>query len=110
MIELRDSVVATADQSENLAGVRVDSDEGDLRIGDRAFALLVALADEFVDVLHAGFHGLRRGALELGIERSVDAKALVSKLLVAQARDELVVDEIDEVGGLACVDIRRRQV
>ena len=70
---------------------------------------LVQLADELVDVLHADLDGLGGGALELGVERGVDAEALVREVLVADALDELVVDEIDEVGGFAGVDVGRRE-
>ncbi len=111
MVELRDAVVAAADEREDLAGVRVERDERDLRIGDGAglltFGGLVQLADELVDVLHADFDGFGGGALELGVERGVDAQALVGEVLVADALDELVVDEVDEVGSFAGVDVGR---
>ena len=109
VVELRDAVVAAADECEDLAGVRVDGDERDLRIGDGAglFSLggLVQLADELVDVLHADLDGFGGGALQFGVERGVDAEALVGEVLVADAFDELVVDEIDEVGSFAGVDV-----
>ncbi len=66
---------------------------------------LVLLADHLVDVLHADFDGLGGGALEVGVERGVDAEALVGEVLVADALDELVVDEVDEVGRFAGVDV-----
>ena len=81
VVELRDAVVAAADQREDLAGVGVDGDERDLRIGDGAgllaFGRLVLLADDVVDVVHADLDGLGGGALQIGIERGVDAEALV---------------------------------
>ena len=113
VIELRDAIVAAADQREDLAGVRVDGDERDLRIGDGAgfFALggLVQLADELVYVLHADLDGLGGGALQFGVERGVDAEALVGEVLIADALDELIVDEIDEVGSFAGVDVGRSE-
>ena len=57
--------------------------------------------------LHADLDGLGGGALELGVERGVDAEALVREVLVADALDELIVDEVDEVGSFAGVDVGR---
>ena len=109
MVELRDAVVAAADEGEDLSGVGVDGDERDLRVGDGGGGLalggLVLLADDVVDDLDAGFDGLGGGALEIGVERGVDAEVLVGGVLVADALDDLVVDEIDEVGGFAGFDV-----
>ena len=81
MIELRDAIVPAANQREHLAGVGVDGNERDLRIGNGPgfFALggLVLLAHDLIDVAHADLHGLRGGALQLGVERRVYAKTLV---------------------------------
>ncbi len=80
VVELGDAVVAAADESEDLAGVGIEGDERDLRIGDGVGAsLLVQLADQFVDVLHADLDGFGGGALEFGVERGVDAEALVGE-------------------------------
>jgi hypothetical protein len=79
VVELRDAVVAAADEREDLAGVGVERDERDLRIGDVGVALLVQFADELVDVLHADVDGFGGGALQFGIERGVDAEALVAR-------------------------------
>ena len=72
-------------------------------------ALFVLLADELVDVPHADFDGFGGGALELGVERGVDAEDVVAELLVADALDDLIVDEVDEVGGFAGVDVGRSE-
>ena len=113
MVELRDAVVAAADQGEDLAGVGVEGDESDLRISDgtRLLALggLVLPANNLVDIAHADLYGLGGGALQVGVERGVDAQALVGEVLVADALDELVVDEVDEVGGFAGVDVGRSE-
>ncbi len=105
VIELRDSVVAASDEGEDLAGVRVERDEGDLRVRDVCFIALVLFADHLVDVLHADIDGLRRGALQVGVERGVDAETLVGEVLIADALGELIVDKIDEVGSFAGVDV-----
>ena len=65
------------------------------------------LTDELVDVLHSDLDGLGGGTLKFGVERGVDAEALVGDVLVADVLDELVVDEVDEVGGFAGVDVWR---
>ena len=67
------------------------------------------LADDLVDVLHADFDGLGGGALQIGVERGVDAEALMREILVADALDELVVNEVDEVGCFAGVDVGRSE-
>jgi hypothetical protein len=91
--------------------VRVDGDECNLRISDGfgsfPFGRLVQLADKLVHVLHADLDGFGGGALEVRIERGVDSKALVGEVLVADAFDELIVDEVDEVRSFARVDVGR---
>ncbi len=113
VIELRDAVVAAADEREDLSGVGVERDEGDLRVGDGpglfAFRCFVPLADDLVDVLHADLDGIGGGALQVGVERGVDAEVLMREVLIADALHELVVDEVDEVGSLAGVDVGRRE-
>jgi len=98
----------------DLAGVRVQRDESDLRIAERlfglAFARAVQFADKLIDALHAHLDGLGSGALQVGVERGVDAQVLMREVLIADALHKLVVDEIDEVGGLAGVDVGRCQV
>ena len=110
MVELGDAVVAASDEGEDLASVRIEGDEGDLGIVDGGRCSCRAeLADQFVDIFHADLDGLGGGALEFGVERGVDAEALVGEALVADALDELIVDEIDEVGGFAGVDVGRSE-
>jgi hypothetical protein len=75
VIELGRAVVAAADEGENLAGVRVESDESHLGIGDSGVAFAVKLADQLVDVLHADFDGVGGGLLQGRIERGVDAQS-----------------------------------
>ncbi len=99
VVELGGAVVAAADKGEDLAGVGVEGDERDLGIG-----VSVVLADELVYVAHAGFNGFRGDALELGVERGVDAEGLVVQV-VAETLDELFMDEVDEVGGFGGVDV-----
>ena len=87
--------------------------ERDLRIGDRArvfaFGRLMLLANDLVDIAHADLDGLGGGALQLGIERGVDAEVLMRQVLIADALDKLVVDEVDEVRSFAGIDVRRRE-
>ncbi len=113
MIQLRQSVVAATDQCENLASVRVDRDQRNLRIRNRcrllALGCLVLLADDLVHVLHADLDRLRSSSFQVGIERSVDTEILVGKVLVADSLDKLVVHEVDEVGSLARIDVWRRE-
>jgi len=78
-----------------------------LRIVEGSRVLGVLLAHDLVDVLHADFDGFGGGALEVGVERGIDAETLMREVLVADALDELVVNEVDEVGGFAGVDAGR---
>ena len=61
-------------------------------------------------MLHAGFDGLGGGALQLGVERGVDAQRGVRGVGVAEALHDLVVDQVDEVGRFAGVDVGRSEV
>ena len=100
----RDAIVATANQCKHLAGVWVDGNQRDLWIGDGTgfFALgsLMLLAHDLVDVPHADLYSFRGGALQFGVERSVNSEALVGQVLVADALDELIMDKVDKVRGL----------
>ncbi len=104
VVELGCAVVGAADEGEDLAGLRVEGNERELGIGDGAGFFAVRFADHLVDVALAGFYGLGREALELRIQRGVDAEGLVGKV-VAEALDELIVDEVNEVGRFAGVDV-----
>ena len=87
----------------------VDCDERNLGISDWArgfpFGSFVEFANELVDVLHPDLDGFGGGTLEFGVERGVDAEVLVGDVLVADASYKLVVNEVDEVGRLAGVDV-----
>jgi len=113
VVDLGDAIVTPADQRENLSGVRVDGDQGNLRIGDRfglfALGCFLLLADDFINVAHSDLNGVGSNLLEVGVERGVDAEVLMREVLIADALDELVVDEVDEVGGFAGVDVGRRK-
>ena len=84
VVVLRVGVVAAADKGENLAGVRVQGDESDLRNGGRFAWFAVALRDDLVDVFHAEFHGIGGSVLEVGVERGVDAQGGVGLLLIGK--------------------------
>ena len=77
VVELRDAVVAAADEREDLSSVWVEGDERDLRVGDGsgalAFGSLVLLPDDVVDDLDGGIDGLGGCSLEFGVERGIDA-------------------------------------
>ena len=110
MIVLGAVVVTAADEREDLAGVRVEGDERDLGRGGGVAVAALALFDDGVDVAHADLDGLGGDTLEFGIERGVDAERFVGLVLLAEALVELVVDEIDEVGGFARVDVLRGEM
>jgi len=111
MVELGRAVVAPSNEREDLAGVRIERDECHLWVGDRwrflTFGCLMQVADEIVDILHANLDRLGGNLLEIRIERGVNAQALVREILIANALNEPLVNEIDEVGSLACVNVGR---
>ena len=71
--------------------------------------LRAQLGDLLVDQLHSGFHRRRRGFLQVGIDRGVDAIALVVHLALVELADQRVAHQVDEVGRVAGLDVRRRQ-
>ena len=87
VIELADAVVTAADQGQDLAGVGIEGDEGDLRIDGfgRRFAVLCGdtgqtsevRGHQLVDVLHAVSDGVLGYLLEVRIEGGIDAEALL---------------------------------
>ena len=74
-----------------------------LRLG-RARMELVHL---LVDHVNGRIDGGRGDALQVGIERGVDAQAFEVGVALADPLQQLVVDQVDEVGRLAGIDAGR---
>ncbi len=55
-------------------------------------------------------HRFRRQPLQIGIERSVDAQAVMVEIGIAQPLHQPVAHQVDEVRRLTRVDIHRAQV
>ena len=120
MVELAGPIVASANEREHLASVGVERHQRDLRVGDvrgdlrdHLAALLhamgVQLAHLIVHLLHHGLDRLGGSVLKLRVERGVDAQALSVHVLVAELLHQLLMNEIDEIGGLAGVHIPGRE-
>ena len=85
----------------------IERDEGDLGI-DVGFAGLLVFEVNLVDLRIDDGDGLFDGgggkALQVGIERSVDAQAFAIEVALAEFLIQLLVDEVDEVGRFTGVD------
>ena len=57
-----------------------------------------------------GVHSLRGQALQVRIERSVDAQPFAIEIAIAEPLRQLVVHQVDEVGRFACVHAGRDQM
>ena len=81
-------------------------DQRNLRIRDVRVALLMLPAHQVVDILHAHFDRFRGGALQLGIERRVDAQRLECATAPGRRHPlrQLVMHQVDEVRRFARID------
>ena len=114
VVHLRDAIAASADQRQHLAGVRIESHQRHLRIGDGSGAEAAALFHPVatrVELFHLLVHDVDGGidgrggkALQVGIEGGVDAQALEVGVALADLLQKLLVDQVDEVGSFAGVD------
>ena len=113
VVELALAVIAAADEGADFAGVRVHHHHRHLDRG-RGLALLfpegVALGEQFVDILHANLHGLGGGALQAGIERRVDAIALIVKIALGKPFEQMVLHHVDKVGRGAAASFCRSRI
>ena len=106
MIQLRDAIAAPAHQRQHLASVRIKRHEGYLGIYVWHAELLVAgvqLVYFFVNHMDCGFYRRRGNALQVRIERSVDAQAFAVEVALAELLQQLLMHQVDEVGRLAGV-------
>ena len=110
MVQLRDTIVAPADQREHLAGVRIEGNQRDLRIRDRCMPFLCSLRIRSSTFFMPASTASEAARLQLRIERRVDAqRAGARDVRVAEALHDLVVHEVDEVGRFAAIHVRRRE-
>ena len=83
--------------------MRIESDQRHLR--DRRHSLLlparVAPRELLIEVGDSDGHGLRRGALELRIERRIDAETLREQLGFREVVEQMVLHHVHEVGRVA---------
>ncbi len=82
-------------------------DQRDLRLRHRLALFLpggVAAGEKLVDVLHADLHGLGGRALEIGIERGVDAIALVFEIGLGEIFEQVVFHHVHKIGSGAAAD------
>jgi len=63
----------------------------------------VELVDLCIDDVDGGFDGCGSFALQVGIERGIDAQAFAVEVALAELLQQLIVHQIDEVGRLVCV-------
>src|ERR1035441_2760406 len=108
MIELAIAIVAAAHQRFDLASVRIESDQGDLRsyrvLAGRSFLA----AELLVDRLHAESYRSLGSPLQSRIQTGHPHPALCGGL--AEGALQFVVHHGDEEGVLGFVSLRRRQL
>ncbi len=120
VIQLAKAVIASADESENCSGMRIEYDHRHLRLragenfGLYFLADLLALGahlfDLLIDQLHSHLDGLRRRLLQVGIERSVDAIGLVVEIMFGELLQQRVAHHVDEIGRVAGFHVRRGEL
>src|SRR5262249_55519624 len=64
----------------------------------------VFFGQELVDIFHAGVHSGEGGALQLGIQRGVDANVLAAEFVFGVFLQEVVLHHVNEVGRFAAGD------
>ena len=105
MVQLRGAVAAPAHEREHLARMWIQSHERHLRIGP-GFPWLgfpVEMVHLFIDKMDICADRSGGHALQIWIERRVNAQPLAVKVAFTQFLQKLIVNQVDEVGCLACV-------
>ena len=120
MIQLTGSIVSSAHQRFDFAGVRIHGDERHLRLRagrDRRFKLVLPdfglarphFRDLIVHQLDADFDRLRGRPLQSRIERGVDAILLFVHLALVQSADDSVANHIHEIRSIARLNVGRSE-
>ena len=99
-VQLAEAVRASPHQRPHLAGVRIHRHQRHLRFG----ILLPPLRQLRVDFLHPDAHRLHRLALQLHVQRRVDAVLRRLKIDFREALPQFVVDQVHEVRRVGRLD------
>ena len=99
VIHLTGAIAAAANKRQYLAGMRVKCDQCHLRIGVWLAQLLVARMHPVhlcVHHVNRRVDGLSCDALQIRIERGVDAQALAVEVAIAESLRKLIVHQVYE--------------
>ena len=107
-VELGLVIVPAPHQSLDLAGVRVEGNQSNLREGGRVFPLSKSLGDLGIHFRQGFPDGLSGGALQTKVKAGVDAIASRDQLLLREVPQQLVAHQVNEIGGVVGLHILRR--
>jgi len=119
VVQLALPVISSPDQRLDLAGARIESDQGSLDLGNLlrldflAFQLArlgIFRGQHRVHVLHAGINGGCRDALQLGIEGREDAVVGTEQILLGIFFQQVILDHIHKIGRFVAGDGRAHQL
>ena len=121
MVQLAESVIATSDQRQYLAGVRIHGNECHLRLrawfdlslvfslGD-FYALRATLRDLVIHQLDSALYCLSGRTLKITIQRGVNPISLLVHFTLRHLAAQRVANQIHEVRSVAGFDVRSRQL
>ena len=91
-VQLAVGVIPSTDQSFDFASVRIERNQS----GFRPRPPLVALRQHFVYFVHSGFDGFAGGALQIQVDRRINALGAVFRLI---DRLQFIADQIEKIRG-----------
>ena len=120
MVQLTEAVIPSAHQGQNLTCVGIKCHQPHLRVWPRLHlgfdlfphldALRAQLRHLLVHQLHAYFHGLGGGFLQVGIQRRINPVGLIVHLTLIQFADQCLADQVYKVRRVTGLHIGRRQL
>ena len=108
MVQLALAVVSTANERFDFARAGIQRDQGNLRrrndlglLGVGFAGLFILLGQQRIDVFHPGIDGGGGSALNLWVERGVNAIVGVEEVLFGIFFEQMVFDHVNKIGSFA---------
>ena len=101
VVKLARAIIASAHQSLDRSRVRVERDQGDLCFGKGDVLMTLLFFEQIVDELHPDTYRVVGGALQIQVQRRIDAIGFGLEIIVLKTVLQLVVHQVYEVRSIA---------